>query len=191
MRAPSPSFKSEITAYRRTVLDGAPPSKGRDLVSAVLDRWQEHPDTERIWNDINGGSVANKTAPVPALLFIAWLVRTRMEYERLANVIAKTSDVYLAVRQQAERDWKAGHVWDAAQKRTLVEKHAKDMDAALGRKKTGAPKQHFMRLLRDMFIENCGKPLNEAVAVLTEIAFDDPVTTDAARKARRKIRPPK
>jgi hypothetical protein len=59
------------------------------------------------------------------------------------------------------------------------------MDAVLGRKKAGAPRKRFMKMVRDAFMANCGRPLNSVVAVLTEIAFGPCTTVSAVRGTQR------
>jgi len=190
MRAPEPTFKSALVAYQQQALkDAAGPE--RDLIAAVIDRWLEHRDREieTIWHKIVEASDANgKERPV-AEGFIDWFLMTCLVCERLSDTIAEAPAVYSALRVQAERDWKQERVSKAANTRIIVKAHARKMDDVLGRKKKEAPRVRFMRMVREMFIENCGKPLNDVVAVLTEVAFGQPVTTDAVKKGN--IRPRK
>ena len=149
MRAPAPSFKSAIVSYRSAVLNGAPAGRERDFISAVLKRWLSHPDTERIWEAIDKASIANKNAPPPPSFFIAWILRIGLDYQRLSKRIEQAPDVQSELRSQAERDWKAGHAWSAACKRTVAEGGAQHATAVLGRQKGGAPEKRFRRMVRD------------------------------------------
>jgi hypothetical protein len=185
MRTPAPSFKSAIVAYRAAALNGAPAARERDFVSDVLKRWLSHPDTERIWETINKASIANKNTPPPAPFFIYWILRIGLDYEWLGKGIEQAPDVQSELHSQAERDWKAGHEWSAAAKRTLAKAGAQYATAVLGRQKGDAPEKRFRRMVRDTFIENCGRPLNEVVAVLAEITFDTEVSPDAVRGTKR------
>ena len=157
----------------------------RDFISAALNRWHSHPDTERIWEAIDKASIANKNAPPPPSFFIAWILRIGQDYQRLSKRIAEAPDVQSELRSQAERDWKAGHAWSAACKRTVAEGGAQHATAVLGRQKGGAPEKRFRRMVRDTFIETCGRPLNEVVAVLAFVTFGTEVSPDAVRGTQR------
>ena len=185
MRAPAPSFKSAIVSYRAAVLNGAPAGRERDFISAALNRWHSHPDTERIWKAIEKACIAHKNVPPPASFFIAWILRIGQDYQRLSKRIAEAPDEQSELLSQAERDWRAGHTLSAAWKRTLAEGAAQHATAVLGRQKGGAPQKRFRRMVRDTFIETCGRPLNEVVAVLAEIIFDTEVSIDAVRGEKR------
>jgi hypothetical protein len=98
-------------------------------------------------------------------------------------VIEQSPALTASLRAQAERAWKGPvNEWpSAAVKRGAVEAFEARMNAVLGRKKVGAPRKRFMKLLRQTFVAHCGRrrPLNKVVAALTEIAFG-PATTEAA-----------
>jgi hypothetical protein len=55
MRSPTPSFRSELAAYRQRLSDKtqilAPHWKG-DLANGIIDRWLEHPEAESIWTTL-------------------------------------------------------------------------------------------------------------------------------------------
>jgi hypothetical protein len=189
--AAQPSFKSEIAEYRRALGRVDSDTEGL-LMVAVLDRWEDHGSVETLWRKIT----AIHPGP-PAQSFIGWLLDTRIMCERLREVVEKSPEVVAKVRAQAEKDWKTGSFEAAAWKRRKAENFVERADQELGRKKGDAPRQRFMRLASEMFIQNCGRPLDDVVASLTDIAFGDPVTTDAVRDARRSpkrrrdIQPPK
>jgi hypothetical protein len=185
MRAPSRSFKDDLEAFRR-IVEGMPALGKRELAFAVLDRWMDHGQRDDIWTDITSSSIANSTAPVSASEFIEWIVFTRLGYEQLGDVIKQVPDVYSKLRTQAERDWKADDICHAFVKRKAVKDHAARMDVVLGRKKAGAPRMRFMRMLSDTFIANCGRPLDNVVRALTEIAFDTEETLPKVRGAAKR-----
>jgi hypothetical protein len=185
MRAPASSFKSVVVSYRDAVLDGAPAGSERDFVSDVLKRWLSHPDTERIWEAIREASIANENTPPLASLFIAWILRIGLDYQLLSKRIEKAPAVQSELRSRAERDWRAGSDWDAAFKRAFAKEGAQFATDVLGRQKGGAPEKRFRRMVRDTFIENCGRPLNDTVAVLAEITFGTEVSSDAVRGTNR------
>jgi hypothetical protein len=187
MRTPSPPFRAALVAYRRTIVEKQSPGPERELVLQVLKRWDDAGATEEIWKAITDASLANGMPPPEAAEFIEWLISTRLTYEKLSHVIEQTPAVTTRLRVQVEREWRGPvNVWPgAAGKRAAVEAHEARMDAVLGRKKAGAPRKRFMKLLRDAFIANCGRPLNNVVAALTEIAFGPDTTEGAVRGTQR------
>jgi hypothetical protein len=219
MRAPAPmtaaaSFPDQLAAYRKALLDGAPDDRGRKLITSTLDNWGDHPDAEEIWRKITTALNANKAPPMPASLFIATIIRMRVECERLrawiepfrpgaerlpgterlrpgmSHALALTSKA----KKEADREWRSDEslAISATAKRIAAKGAEENLTAVLGRKKTRAPQRRFMLTLRDWFIDNCGKPFNEIVATLAEIAFGEDFSAqnvrDAVKPTRQDIR---
>lgn len=67
MRAPTPTFKSALIAFRREIMGGSAGPE-RDLMIGVLDRWADRPEVESVWNTITGAAISYKIEP-PALHF--------------------------------------------------------------------------------------------------------------------------
>lgn len=192
MRAPGRSFKDELAVYRKTIAEG-PNDAHRALVLEILDRWQVHPDAEKAWNDLVEASARAANPMQPASIFIAWVIHTRLESEKLARVIREAPAVLSKLSAQADRDWKKDRLAKAVEKKTATLAFAKQANDVLGHKKRGEVRQRFIRMWLDTFDHNCNKPLHDVVRVLAEVTFDEPATLDAMKKARRRvnIRPPK
>ena len=187
MRALSPSFRAALAAYRRAIVEKLPAGPELKPILKVLKRWDEHAGVETIWKTITEAQIASGLPPLEPAEFIEWLAFTRAVYEKHSDVIEQTPDVTAKLRAQADRDWKGLEEWPRAiARRAAVEAHLASMDKILGRKKAGAPRQRFMRMLRDTFLANCGRPLNDVVAMLTEIAFGPDTSADAVKNMRKR-----
>jgi hypothetical protein len=186
MRAPSPSFRDALT-FVRGVVEETSAGPVRELVLQMLKDWEDAP-AEKIWETITDASVANGMPPPKAVEFIEWIVVTRVNSENASQVVEQWPAEKAKRRTQAKRALKGGpNEWaDAAVKGHAVEAFEAHMDAALGRKKGGAPRQRFMQILSETFMTNCGRPLDKVVAALTEIAFGPAATEDVVRKARKR-----
>src|SRR5262245_45702779 len=108
MRAPSPSFKSTIALYRKSLIAGNPPQGARyHLVMGVLDRWEQHPDVEAIWNKIKPKLPDD---PAAAGLFIASILKASFvanDVERMVHELprAKKDSSLRAKRFLAEENF--------------------------------------------------------------------------------------
>jgi hypothetical protein len=193
MRAPT--FLSELSAYREALLKDNSDLKGRALIEAVLDRWRDRADAEKIWEKITTALVANKTQPPAAALFIAWLLQTRIRYEWLDAQTKHAPIITSDLRNKAAQEWKSGDPISAAFHRIGAQAYAdwsQQAGVTLSRKKAKALQKRFISTLRESFIANCGKPLNEVVTTLTQIAFGGDVdiqdVRDALKPTRQDIR---
>jgi hypothetical protein len=187
VRAPSPSFRSEVAACRKRATGNTARNKReRRLMLEMLERWENHGATDQMWEDMTAASLADGALPLLPAEFIHWVLVTRVQcYERLRECIAEAPAIYSKIRKGADQDYKRGDVLRAAGKHIAVDRHAAAVDSVLGRKKKEAPRQWFMLLCRDAFLLNCGRPLDHVVAALTDIAFggEEETTPDAVRRA--------
>lgn len=193
-RAPVPtdSFQAHLAAYRKVLLDGNR-VENEKLIIRILDDWRDHPDAEEMWQRIVRTSIENKIEPPPPWFFIEWLLECRLVSEKLDTVVSQAPALIADRKRQAEREWKSGNIPWATDVRSMAERLDRDLTQTLGRKKTKAPKKRFILLLRDCFIINCGVPLNDIVAKLTGIFFDDAFidtqdVRDALKPTRQDIR---
>jgi hypothetical protein len=188
MHAPVPPFRDSLTFVREAVEEDMPAGSQRELVLRMLKDWEDAP-AEDIWKTITDASVANGKPPPEAVEFIEWLIDTRLVCEKASHVVEQWPAEKAKLLAQADRDWKGPvSAWpNAAVKRAAVEDYEARMDAVLGRKKFGAPRKRFMKLLRQFFVTNCGRrrPLNKVVAALTEIAFGPATSEGAVRGTER------
>jgi hypothetical protein len=178
VRAPSPSFRGELAAFRKRLMTG-PDDEWRRLFVEVLDRWENHPDVEETWRKI--------TAKVPTAVaggFIADVLLRRKLVEEIDSRMAQLPGIEGKVRSSTKRHLKEGKYREIADANGLLA-DVKEMRAqVLGRERTGSQK-HFTIGWSKLFQEVCGQPLDEVVAFLTEIAFGGPVSTEAVRGARK------
>ncbi|MCA1414467.1 hypothetical protein I6F30_25425 [Bradyrhizobium sp. NBAIM20] len=177
--APRPSFKNEISDFRRA-LEPVGNDSERLLMLEVLDRWRDHPEAESLWEKIS----ANQPSPPPRA-FVAWLLDARTTSERVQQTVQAAPGVIAKARAVSNKDWKSGKFEQAALKARAAENFQNLADQVLGHKKSQAPRQRFMRLASEMFELNCGQPLDDVVASLTEIAFGGSVSAEVVRDARR------
>jgi hypothetical protein len=178
-------FGQALAGFRKSIESG-PDDEHRAFILGMLDRWRDHADGAKIYSAIGQASAANNNpAPSPGV-FIAWVVRTRLEARRLQRVVVdQSSELEAKGLAQANRHWKDGEVERAAIKRLAVQAVADARKGLLGREQGSAPQKRFTRMWRDTFLENCGRPLDREVAILTEIAFDIEYTADAVRGTQR------
>jgi hypothetical protein len=190
MRAPSRSFRAEIAAYRDKLVadnDGHPQLQAW---MKVLDNWSRHLGAEDIWTTLK------EKLPTEIMLteeeFIFLVLDRRFQLERLNNVIGVLPAVERQIDHQEKRNLKEKN------RRRRAFEHARlahanvlltavtDQSASLlGREKKNAVRNLFIIGWRDKFRELCGQPLDEVVRVLTEIAFDQPLTIDAVRGVQK------
>ncbi|HEV2156348.1 hypothetical protein [Bradyrhizobium sp.] len=177
--APQQLFKQEIEAYRREL---GPSEDDREilLMHAILDRWQEHPDADKIWKKVS------TTVPgLSAQSFIGGVLHVCEMSDRLRHVLEESPALVARARRSAEKDDDADQYEIAAWKRRGAKTLLDDADRLVGRKKEGSHRQEFMRMTSRMVMENCGQYLDDVVASLTEIAFGDTTDGRAVRDARR------
>src|SRR5262245_57293207 len=181
MRAPAPSFKSELEACRQRLIGiGLRPDDHR-LAIDVLDRWKDHASAETIWSKIR-----QKMPGITAREFIAVNLERRLAIaEQLKVRIPEMHGVEASARRRAAHHRKAGDGSRAAAEMSQLERFRADRVRVLGRKMKDAPRVMFMKGWSAKFRELCGQPLDEVVAFLTEVTFGGQVTIDAVRRARR------
>jgi hypothetical protein len=191
MRAPSPSFKSELTAIRE---DYVASNQGRHelpLAISIIDRWIKRNETDAIWETLK--------SKIPDALpreFIIGLLNHRLTLENVNRIIRDGPGVEAKIKTRTKRHLQAKKHLELAYENAMLGHHIEIREQLLGRKKTTAARQMFMAGCSSLFKHRCGQPLDEVVRVLTEIAFDCNVTLDMVREAtkpprQRGIRHPK
>src|SRR5438105_2583667 len=94
MRARSRTFKDELDTYRQLITpladrpDLAAHWKYR-LIIEVLDSWRDHPDVERLWQDVS----AKLPPEVPAGSFIGTVILERIKLEEAARRLPDVPDL--------------------------------------------------------------------------------------------------
>jgi hypothetical protein len=207
MRAPSPTFKAAIAAYRLAIISNPAPVHLQnrwkyELTLEVLDRWEKHAAVETIWSTIKP-----KLEPAIPGLFINVILKMRIHAERVDKYVHElpgTKQQAVSKIKRLTTDEKFDKVRDWS---SLVHDVSKGR-ARFSRKTESAALVDFMVQLRSWFNNEWGQPFDDVVATVTNIAFglrpkppmtrrgeNEEVTADhvrdAARAVDRDIRPPK
>jgi hypothetical protein len=188
MRTPTRSFKDELDTYSQLI---TPTSDRPDLaahwkyrlVTEVLDRWREHLDVERLWQDVS----AKLPAEIPAGIFIGAVVLERVKLEEVALRLPDTPDTITAAKADRRRRLKVGQ-YDVASSEAQLIDNLKSVRQSFSRKTDGAVEGRFMVFLQAWFENKCGRPFRKHVATLTDIAFGGEHHVDAVRDAMRRQR---
>jgi len=193
VRAPSPSFKSELAAYRKWLDSHRECFENweHDLALQVLARWQRRAEdgpkeTDDAWIKI-------KSTMVPADLytageFIALVLERRVHVEALkTNVLLKEpydeAEFQRFLKQHLEIGGDDASFARAAHDRRL---RRALRNLLFSRDGKTAARERFMADFCNKFTEVCGQPHYEIVAYLTVIAFDIEVTAEAVRLGVRR-----
>jgi hypothetical protein len=186
MRAPKRSFKDELATYRQLIT----PSSDRPelaahwkyrLVIQVLDQWRDHPDVERLWQDVS----AKLPPEISAGIFIGAVVLERVKMEEVASRLPDVSQTIAGAKADRRRRLKVGQDEAAASEAQLVNE-LKSARQNFSRKTDGAAEGRFMVFLQAWFEDKCGRPFRKHVATLTDIAFGGENYIDAVRDAARR-----
>ena len=202
MRSPSPTFRADLSLYRGNLVylqPQAPDAKHAahaSLAIAIIDRWLQHEDADRIWIEL-----AAKLPPgYPARMIAGRLFQYRLQADLLSRGLARAPTIKSKFRTRVTRyrDQDTPEALAALIYESSVRLQTKELleRCNLPRGKN-SPRTWFMAEWSECFRELCGKPLDNVACFLTKIAFDDDnVTPDMVRSARREMdkwrtRPPK
>jgi hypothetical protein len=182
MRSPSPTFRDALKSHRqwlRTL-----PKWKRRIANEVIVRWIDHPECESIWVTV----CSHLKVQVTPDRFIAEIISTRLAAEPLDAKPEAFKGKMHALTNKLSREERYQELADRNQDfATTIAKYEHDREQVeragiLGRKSPG--RMFFMRQVSAGFTQWCGQPLDDVVRVLTDIAFDTEVTTEAVRGAR-------
>ncbi len=186
MRAPVPSFRSELSNYRQRLLameQVQPPHWKLRLAIDLVNRWLERPDAESVWNILQA-KVPDGFRLAPSE-FAARVIQDRFLAEDLSRVIRDLPGVEHKTRQRLKRHLAKSDYALSAFENALIAS-VKDQRSRLLSREVSAPRTRFMRNWCDHFRQLCDQPLYEVVCAITQIAFDDDsVTIEAVRGAHR------
>jgi hypothetical protein len=201
MRAPAPSFKSNIVTYRDCLVEGNPPHDAHyRVVMGILDRWERHPEVEAIWDKIKPS--------VPPEIFILGILQAGRVAEKVDRLVHELPSAEKKSVSRVKRFLTEKQFRPASRLMALLHDVREGRKRLLSRKTETAARTHFMVTLRDYFSVQFGQPFDDVVATLTNIVFDlqpraiglprehTEVTADHVRDAeraarKRDIRPPK
>lgn len=184
MRAPSPSFKSEITAYREKL---SADNQGHPELSAwlaLLDRWSNHAGVEQIWQTVKNKVPSEHMLTAEELIYLVLNDRFNL-LEPLNRVVDGLPKVKSQVDHRTKRHSKDGKHMQLALENLLLANVLESSERVLGREKKTAIRNRFVLAWTDRFMTNCGQQLDDVVRQLAEIAFGKAITLDAVRGARK------
>jgi hypothetical protein len=184
MRAPTSSFKSELEASLANLKRIAASLKFNDpeilpIVINLINQWMAHPDVEHIWNILRE-KLPPEVMPT-AQQFIQKVIERRIVAHRLRSVINESQQITDKGRHKAKRHRKEGRAREGDAMMWAVVKFEDQNTRILGRQKNESPQKKFILGWRDEFRRLCGQPLDEVVADLTDIAFEQTKTREQVR----------
>ena len=196
MKAPSPTFKAELVAFRQRLKSPSrytdDPARKREferkqkMYLEVIDRWIEHPSAEDPWTTLKAKSCE---LLLPGLFIaeilqrreVADLLHTRIvgyaqrEKQIRTQIKRLTSETKGPAKAEKHRAAAAAHEWLA----DLTEARAR-----FGRKGATAAREHFSRHLSKRLMDLTGEPLDAVTAIMVYVAFGEERATESVRKAR-------
>jgi hypothetical protein len=184
MRAPSPSFRSEIAAYRGKLLAD---NEGHPELSAwlaLLDRWSDYAGAEQIWGALKTKVPPERMLTGEELIYLVLNDRFNL-LEPLNRVVDGLPEIERKVVQRTKRHLKEGKHGQIATENGLLQKVLNSSERILGREKRTAVRNRFISNWTTRFTEVCGQPLDDVVRQLAEIAFGKAVTLDTVRGTRK------
>jgi hypothetical protein len=180
MRAPSPSFRAELAAFRKLIEQG-PDDEHRALVLKILGRWEKRDDVEEVWESMGALLPLRPLAGV----FIGAVIQSRRATEQFTQATKNFPQLKKDAAAYIEGEWNAagGDFIRAGVAKELLTHADREIDDLLGRERDGAWKRRFVELWSDHFREHSGKPADKIVGVITEIAVGGEFTTTDVRNA--------
>jgi hypothetical protein len=187
MRSPTPSFRSELAAYQRQLveitkaMDGCADPRS-EIAIGIVDRWLDHPEAEGIWSELRSCSPAFQMTPAE---FACGVISRRLLAERVAEIQRDGPSVVQNVKRKLK------HALAKSDTGTLVAGSVPLHDFVTRRprvfaREKGADRTWFMWQCAEDFRSLCGKPLDNVVRVLAQIAFDwNEASLDHVRGAQR------
>jgi hypothetical protein len=183
MPAPEQSFKSEIAAYRRKWVANSPGEEIPEIVRKLLARWEKHPTTEKIWTELK------EKLPPEAMLtaeeFIYLVIQRRVLMAEVKRENRERPTVMAEADARAKQQLQAGEYFQLVRENELRRQYQGIRDKLISRNARTAPRKLFENGWSEKFIELCGQPLDEVVAVLTYVAFGVERTPDMIRGMRK------
>ena len=168
---------------------------------AVLKRWLEHPDAEKIWSAIRAhsehhGGPVGVDAPIRLIIFV---LQVKKEAERESELNAKVAAITAELKKlqtkktrEVDREAKKvpfekrADVWERAGNRLRLPPLDIPRPRVRSDRNGSRARTYFIRDVSGFIHDVTDKWLDQQVAVLTEIAFNtrDIISEDTVRKAR-------
>jgi hypothetical protein len=195
MRAPSLSFRSELTTWRKQFVAQNDQSPLRRFVLEIIDRWLNHGSVEHIWKTIK---LKLPPEAMPAAQEFIWLVlQRRLLLARVDNVIDELPEATRRTKNRAKRFLQENRFGRLSLETGLLAEAKERRAQRVGQK--GGGRRLFIVGWREKFKELCGQPLDEIASALTQIAYGGEAPSISAvrsterptTQAGRDIRPSK
>jgi hypothetical protein len=173
------------------VVADLPDDGWRDFTLEVLDRWRDEPDVDKAWEEIQKTASSSGCEPPPPFPFIEWVIGEAKIYKRVTcEIIPKSENLENRAIAAAERDWRsrrqpgnADLALTAAAKDKMARDYREKRIRLLGRQPKGVPQKRFIKLCREMFVNNCGQPLEKVIELLTTVVVGHELKPNAVRDA--------
>lgn len=187
----------DILDQCRQILLQEPDTDWKSFDLDLINRWRNHHNAERAWALIDEAAIKSGGASLEAGEFVEWTISQARLQKRLSDEIIPQSDsLEKKAVATSEREWRASRngigAAAAGRKRDLAHLHRENRMRVLGRQPN--PRKRFILLCRELFIANCGQPLDQVTETLYEVVFgEEPKPTeirDALKSTTRAGRTP-
>ena len=173
MRSPTPSFRGDLAAYHRQLVDikkamAGCPDPRTDIAIGIVDRWLEHPEAESIWSELRSCSPAFQMTPAE---FAEGVINRRLLAERVAQIQRDGPRLVQNVKKKLKYSLAKSDIATVAANSAPLADFIARRPRVFAREK-GADRTWFMWQCAEDFRSLCGKPLDNVVRVLAQIAFD-------------------
>jgi hypothetical protein len=190
MRSPTPSCRSALSAYQRELTarrKALPPNytdlRDYDIAIGIVDRWIKRDDADNVWNELQAHlSVGFVLTPVQ---LAEQVIEKRLDALRAAVIVHETTGLVDNAKRRLKHAANKEDIDAVIDISVTLKRFTNRRPRVLGRQ-AGADRTWFIWQWAGFFKTICGKPLNNVVGVLTEIAFDiKDVTIDDVKNAQR------
>jgi hypothetical protein len=178
------TFRAELAGYRSDVAE-LPLMWERELLLEVLDRWLAHPDTEKIWGQIQQAARDNGIPPTRPVKFIGAVLDYREQLRPVEEIAEKSPQLETDAARQGDHDFKSGRFIEGAIRKRAAARSKEARTRVLGRKPKTAAAKRFAQWCHVMLQTNCGRPFDDATATLTSVAFGIDVDVQWVRDTRK------
>jgi hypothetical protein len=170
--------------------------KAHDLT--VLNRWREHAFANGAWDLIHKAATQSGGGGLWPGDFVEFVLTQARVQKRLVEEVVPQSAHFERKRiAEAEKEWRASRngigATAAGIKRDAAIQHRFDRIRVLGRQSN--PRKRLILLCRELFIANCGQPLDEVTEMLVFVIFGSEAggneVRDALKASTRSGRTPK
>jgi hypothetical protein len=190
-------FKAFLDKCQNTTL-AEPDHEWKTFDLGIIGRWQDHAFADGAWEMIEKAATRDGRKPLWPGDLVEWIIeQARIQKRLVEEVVPKSSEIERKVISAAEKDWRTsrdgiGGAW-AGTRRDFAQQHRANRIRILGRQPN--PRKRFIRLCRELFIANCGQPLDEVIEMLVYVVSGhetkDNEVRDALKASTRAGRTPK